>query len=114
MRTRHAVAPRPGRRLRRWQRMRARLGLFAVWIAIAFWSMGASFDPPPAEAATAADVRRDADLAVPLDTDIAAEGMLAPSIDTEGALAVGEGSDMAARTRAIALRDAAPGYAAAP
>lgn len=82
---------RPGRGQRRWRRMRARLGLFAVWVAIAFWSMGASIDPPRTVAASVQVASIDASPAND-DGHDDADAMLAPSIDTEGALAEGDGS----------------------
>lgn len=78
---------RHGRGLRRWRRARARLGLFAVWVAIAFWAAGASFEPP---ADARSDAQPDAATLANVSASDAFDASLAPSIDTEGALSAAD------------------------
>lgn len=48
------IAMTPGRRARRWRRMRGPLGLLTLWLALATWALGSSVgmtaDPAPAAA----------------------------------------------------------------
>lgn len=50
------IAMTPGRRARRWRRMRGPLGLLTLWLALATWALGSSVgmstDPGRAPSAT--------------------------------------------------------------
>lgn len=89
MRAAHVRIASTTRNARRWRRVRGRLGLVALWAALAVWIAGASVVVPDAEpsrfavVAPALIVVDHAPRDVP---DSAVEPAVTESIDTEGAL----------------------------
>lgn len=79
-----AVAPRSfpsaGRGIRRWRRMRARIGFMALWAALLVWALGASMQVP-------GEVRASQDAAPVQASGPAASAALPAHVDLERAAA---------------------------